>query len=382
MRRIKAAAVSPSALPLTVMLGVAVVDTATGAEFNLLPVYAAGPAIAAARGSVRNVLVMGGVAALLCVVFAAKAERLGALRMHVALVAIGYVTLAAVYAAWARLRTERRLVDVQEVAQTLEDVLFAPVPPTIGPVRLAASYVSASRATRVGGDLYDAVPSPHGVRLVIADVQGKGLGTVRCAAVVLAAFRESAPELADLAEVGRRIDSALGRRTDGERFVTGLLAQITPSGHLVVFSHGHPPPLLLASDGRTEDVEPAGPVPPFGLTALAGPGEQRDSVTGLALRAGDRLLFYTDGLSEARDAAGRFYPVAGRAGPLLRETCPETALERLRADVAAFTGAPPDDDSALLLVEFTPPSPPTRSTAPGAGPAHGAPEPPARPVIR
>ncbi|MFE1734189.1 hypothetical protein ACFW6X_29255, partial [Streptomyces bacillaris] len=120
---------SPAALPLGVMLGVAVVDASTGPEYNLLPVYAAGPAIAAGRGSIRNVVAMGCVAALLCLLFAAKADRFGELRMYVALVAIGYVTLAAVYAAWVRLRTERRLVDVQEVARTLEDVLFVPLPP-------------------------------------------------------------------------------------------------------------------------------------------------------------------------------------------------------------------------------------------------------------
>ncbi|MFB9371175.1 PP2C family protein-serine/threonine phosphatase [Kitasatospora albolonga] len=346
---------SPSALPMAVMLGVGLVDALTGPEYNLLPVYAAGPALAAARGTIRHVLAMGTVAVLLCLLFAAKADRFGALRMWVALSAIVYVTLAACYAAWTRIQTERRLVDVQEVAKTLEDVLLTPVPPEIRPVRLAVSYVSAARATRVGGDLYEALPSPHGVRLVVADVQGKGLETVRCAAVVLAAFRESAPGLADLGDVGRRIEAALERRTDGQRFVTGILAQIDLQGLVTLFNHGHPAPLLLPAGGEDELVEPSETVPPFGLAALTGGGQQ-DSVTRLTLRQGDRLLLYTDGLSEARDREGRFYPVRERGGPLLRGCAPEEALRRLRADVAAFTGAPPDDDSALLLLEFVPPS--------------------------
>lgn len=340
-------------LPLGVMLGVAMVDALTGPEYNLLPVYAAGPAIAAGHGTIRNVVAMGGVAVLLCLLFAAKADRFGELRMYVALVAIAYVTLAAVYAAWVRLRTERRLVDVQEVARTLEDVLFVPLPPVLGPLRLGASYVSANRATRVGGDLYKAVPSPYGVRLVIADVQGKGLGTIRCAAVVLAAFREAGPEYEDLAEVGSRIESALNRSTDGQRFVTGILAQIAPDGQLLAFNHGHPAPLLRTADGGIGFVEPDEPVPPFGLTGLAGSSGPLESVTRLTLRPGDRLFFYTDGLSEARDGDGRFYPVDERAGPLLGEGSPEEALSRVRADVAAFTEAQPDDDSALILVEFT-----------------------------
>ncbi|MFD9608536.1 PP2C family protein-serine/threonine phosphatase [Streptomyces sp. NPDC059083] len=344
---------SPAALPLAVMLGVAIVDAATGPAYNLLPVYATGPALAAARGSLRNVVAMGAVAVALCLLFAWKADRFGELRMWVALVSIAYVTLAAVYAAWTRVRTERRLVDAQEVAQTLEDVLFVPVPPVVGPIRMGASYVSASRATRVGGDLYEALPAPHGVRLLIADVQGKGLGTVRCAAVVLSAFREAASELEHLADVGRRIETALERRTDGQRFVTGILAQVDPGGRLLVFNHGHPAPLLLTRGGRAELVEAHDPVLPFGLTALAGTGEEQDSVTRLTLSPGDRLLFYTDGLSEARDGEGRFYPVPERGAPLLGGGSPDEALARLRADVAAFTGAPLDDDSALLLVEFT-----------------------------
>ncbi|MER8234919.1 PP2C family protein-serine/threonine phosphatase [Streptomyces sp. NPDC094049] len=343
---------SPYTLPLATMLGIAIVDTVTGPEYNLLPVYAAGPAIACARGTVRNVVTMGAIAVILCLLFAQKADRFGELRMTVALIAIAYVTLAAAYAAWSRRRIERRLVDVREVARTLEDVLFTPVPPRIGPVRIGASYISASHATRVGGDLYDVEPCPGGVRLVIADVQGKGLKTVRCASVVLTAFREAAPSAESLADVGRRIEEALERRTDGQRFVTGILAEIGPDGSLLVYNHGHPPPLLLTHDGKAVLVEPDDPVPPFGLAVLTGTGDPHDSVTRLTLDNGDRLFLYTDGLSEARDAGGRFYPVSERVAPLLKDGRPQDVLDRIRADVTAFTGRPPDDDSALLLLEF------------------------------
>ncbi|MFE9368025.1 PP2C family protein-serine/threonine phosphatase [Streptomyces sp. NPDC006978] len=336
---------------------VLIADIATGAQFNLLPVYAAGPALAAARGPARLVPMMGGVAVVLCVAVAASAGRLGAPRMYVALIAIVYVTLTAFYAAWVRSNAERRLVNVQEVARTLEDVLFVPIPPVVGRVRLAASYISASMATRVGGDLYKALSTPQGVRIIVADVQGKGLGTVRCAAVVLGAFREAAPEPGELADVGRRIERALERSTDGERFVTGVLAQVSDTGHLLLFNRGHPAPLLITSDGRAEPVEPLVPVPPFGLTRLTGPTSQQDSVTRSTLAPGNRVLFFTDGLSEARDGRGRFYPVAERAGPLIADGSLESALSRLRADVAAFTGTSPDDDSALLLLEFVPGTP-------------------------
>lgn len=343
---------SPRGLPLAVMLGTAVLDAVTGPQYNLLPVYAAGPAIASARGPVRDVAAMGGLAVLLCLVFAWKADRFGHLRMWVALFAIAYVTLASAYAAWARLRVERRLIDVRDVARTLEDVLFTPVPPVVGPVRLGTSYVSAGRATRIGGDLYDVEECSGGVRVVVGDVQGKGLETVRCASVVLTAFREAAPGVRELSEVGGRIEAALERRTDGTRFVTAILAEIGRDGGLLVHNYGHPPPLLRTRDGEVVAVASGEPGPPFGLTALTGPAGLRDSVTRATLHVGDRLFFYTDGLSEARDDEGRFYPVRERVTPLLTADEPEDVLRLVRADVAAFTGAPPDDDSALLLVEF------------------------------
>ncbi|TRV77237.1 serine/threonine-protein phosphatase [Streptomyces sp. 130] len=334
------------------MLGTAVVDAVTGPEYNLLPVYAAGPALASARGPVRNVAVMGGLALALCLLFAWKGDRFGNLRMWVAVAAILYVTLASAYAARARRKVERRLIDVGDVARTLEDVLFTPVPPELGPVRLGTSYVSAGRATRIGGDLYDVEPWSGGVRLVVGDVQGKGLEAVRYASVVLTAFREAAPGAGQLAEVGRRIEAALERRTDGRRFVTGILAQLGADGGLLVYNHGHPPPLLLPREGEAVAVASDEPVPPFGLTALTGPADLRGSVARTTLRVGDRLFFYTDGLSEARDDEGRFYPVHERVTPLLATGEPEEALRRVRADVAAYSGGPPDDDSALLLLEF------------------------------
>ncbi|MFE3431173.1 PP2C family protein-serine/threonine phosphatase [Streptomyces sp. NPDC059171] len=347
---------SPNLLPVATMLGIAAVDAATGSMYVLLPVYAAGPAIASARGTVRSVTLMGAAAAVLCLLSAWKTGRYDDLRLPVALTAIAYVTLASAYAARSRRKIEQSLVDVREVARTLEDVLFTPVPPTIGPVRIGASYVSANHATRIGGDLYDVEPFPGGLRLVIADVQGKGLGTVRCASVALAAFRESAPSAHALTDVGLRIEQALERRTDGERFVTGILAQIGTDGSLLVFNHGHPPPLLLPRAGRPMPVESDEPVPPFGLAVLTGTTDLRDSVTRLTLNPGDRLFFYTDGLSEARNSTGHFYPVHERVPRLLKSGTPEEALDLIRADVATFTSGPPDDDSALLLMEFQSPS--------------------------
>ncbi|WP_432077547.1 SpoIIE family protein phosphatase [Streptomyces sp. YPW6] len=105
------------------------------------------------------------------------------------------------------------------------------------------------------------------------------------------------------------------------------------------------------SAGRRGGRPKAGPAP---TDDGRGTAHRRDAVpagTFRTLGVGDRILFYTDGLSEARDTEGAFYPVLQRAAPLLRDGRPEDALNRLRADVAVFTGKAPDDDSALLLIE-------------------------------
>ncbi|GAP47521.1 integral membrane protein [Streptomyces azureus] len=76
------------------------------------------------------------------------------------------------------------------------------------------------------GDLYEVVTSPHGVRVIVGDVQGKGLEAVETAAVVLGAFREAAPGEADLAAVGCRLERAVERQLEGEKCATAILAEV------------------------------------------------------------------------------------------------------------------------------------------------------------
>ena len=102
-----------------------------------------------------------------------------------------------------------RLANVLQVADAAQRAILAPPPPQIGPVRLAARYVSAAREALVGGDLYEIVSRPGAVRLLIGDVRGKVLGAVRTATIVLGEFRAAASDLDDLAEVAVQIDRRL-----------------------------------------------------------------------------------------------------------------------------------------------------------------------------
>ncbi|MEV6105271.1 PP2C family protein-serine/threonine phosphatase [Streptomyces sp. NPDC051940] len=338
-------------LPLAALGIIAIGDVLLGPEVGLLPVYAAVPALAAAWGTTRWVVANGTLAAVLCVFSAAYGGVLGHTRVYIALLAIAFVTVAAAVVGAFRRRTERELMAVRAVADTMQRVLLSPPPERAGPLAMAASYDSAARAARVGGDLYEAVVLPDRVRFVVADVQGKGLDAVRVASVVLSAFRESAPYADRLEETADRIERALGRRTDGGRFVTAVLAEVTADGGLTLLNHGHPGPLILRADGGVELAEPADPAPPLGMAALC---DAAPAVYRRKLAPGDRLLLYTDGVTEARDAAGVFYPLRDRAGTVVAASGPAEALGRLRADLAEYTRAQAADDSALMLVAYDP----------------------------
>lgn len=180
------------------------------------------------------------------------------------------------------------------------------VPPRAGRFSFAVRYKSAAPAARIGGDLYEVVVTGETVRLIVADVQGKGLAAVQTAAVVLGAFREAAYEASDLAEIAARMELSLERQVPEEEFVTAVLAQISAGGDgLEVLNCGHPPPLVLAG-GSARLAEPPETALPLGLAQLAITSRKPDTVP---LQAGDLVMFYTDGISEARDRSGAFYPL-------------------------------------------------------------------------
>lgn len=362
--RTLAAAVSPGTsrdrtvpLPLTVlpyalMAVVAVVDGVFGASVGLLPLVALGPAFAGLLGTWVRTTVIGVLAlAVVCALGVADGlfeERRG----FAAIGAVIGVTVAGVIAAVTRQRREAELASVRSIAEVAQRVLLRPVPERAGHLRAAVSYTSAVAEARIGGDLYEVVTSPAGVRVIIGDVQGKGLEAVETASVVLGAFREAAHDEKSLEGVGERVSRAADRTLSGEKFVTAILAEIGADSGTLFLNYGHPPPMLLRADGRVAFPEPPGYALPLGLGLGARAGQAAVPFP-VDFGPGDQMLLYTDGVTEARDAAGVFYPLAKRA-PLLVADDPQSALENLREDLIRHVHGPLHDDAAMLLLRYPP----------------------------
>jgi serine phosphatase RsbU (regulator of sigma subunit) len=185
------------------------------------------------------------------------------------------------------------------------------------------------------------------VRLIIGDAEGKGLSAVQEAAVAMAAFREAARQEGSLGAVAARIEAALDSELTDEQFITALLAEVSPDGSkMEIINCGHPQPLQLGLRGP-QLLGPADGCLPLGL-GLAG-AATRIPFT-IPLNIGEPVLFYTDGLSEARNKAGQFFPLT-QCTSVQAPADPETLLGQLTAEVSRYAGHHPHDDMALLLVE-------------------------------
>lgn len=262
------------------------------------------------------------------------------------------VAAVACYVVARRRRAAARLVEVTSVAETVQRALLRPPPPAVGPFRIAASYRAAAQFARIGGDVYAVADTGFGLRVLIGDVRGKGLEAVATGAVVLGCFHETAYDHPTLEGLAARLEVSLRRYlADDEGFVTALLVDIGPDGRMRAVSCGHPPPLLLRGpDVLDVPVVPGLPLGLGDLPAAAGPGAAR---AGVLLRRGDTVLLHTDGLTEARDAAGDFYPLADRLRAHRGNADPDSLLDWLQQDALDHSGGATHDDAALLALTWT-----------------------------
>ncbi|CAI9417534.1 PP2C family protein-serine/threonine phosphatase [Nocardioides sp. T2.26MG-1] len=310
-------------------------------DVQLIAVFAAGTIVASLLTTPRRTTDVA-IAALLAAVGAGVWHgSLGTLDWAVRVLLCALLSLVGIQGAALRERREGRLERMTVIAETAQRAVLRAMPTAIGSVGLAARYVSATAEALVGGDLYEVAATPFGVRVIVGDVRGKGLEAVQTAAAVLGAFRAAAFTAPDIAVLARTIDETLARMIGDEEFVTAIVGEF--HGDRVTLANcGHHPPLLVVG-AEVETADTGEPALPLGLGA-------EPMLTEHPWPVGARVLFYTDGLVEARDGHGEFFPLDEYAAEL-GEGSVEEALDRLVERLLAWGGHRMSDDLALVLAE-------------------------------
>lgn len=327
---------------LAVLLVLALLALLTNVQ--LVAVLAAGPIVASLLTTPRRTAIVGVVAVASAVLVGVQHDSLGTLDWLVRVVLCTLLSMLGVQAAALREHRESRLQRMTVIAETAQRAVLRSMPTAIGSVGLAARYVSATAEALVGGDLYEVAATPFGVRVIVGDVRGKGLEAVQTAAAVLGAFRAAAFTAADVAALARSIDDTLARMIGEEEFVTAIVGEFHGDRVTLANCGHHPPVLVVDSDVTTADT--GEPTVPLGL------GSQ-PSLSQHPWPAGARMLFYTDGLVEARDRHGEFFPLDEYAAEL-GDGSVEEALDRLVERLLAWGGQRMADDLALVLAESEP----------------------------
>jgi hypothetical protein len=328
---------------LAVLALVSLLELSDGHSANFVGFLAVAPLLAAAFTTWREVLAVGLLATALTAVFNAIDPVGFGSTAVIRMITMAVVTGIAIGVSVARERRYRHFAELSRLATVAQETVVRPLGPQVGQLAVAGRYVSASVAADIGGDLYEALATPFGVRMIIGDVQGKGIDAIRLASIVLGTFRHVAFEKPDLRQIVNDLEAAVARSAGDEEFVTAALVE-ERGGTLTVVNCGHPAPLLLRR-GEVIALDPPKPAPPLGLNPTAQPRVEH-------LEPGDRLLLYTDGLAEAR-RAGAFFPTTERAWALLGHGTVEHGLASLESALQDWVNRHVDDDIALLLLEYT-----------------------------
>lgn len=172
------------------------------------------------------------------------------------------------YTASDRVRDATRLDLSRAAATAAQEAILPAVPPTLGRYRFSCAYRSAADESLVGGDLYKAVSTDFGVRLLIGDVRGKGLSAVAMTAAVLGCFREWAPETSALNHLVARLNARVLDKAGPGDFVTGLVASLDERLVMEVANCGHPSPVLLDERGARRGIIPDKRATPLGWTPI------------------------------------------------------------------------------------------------------------------
>lgn len=325
----------------------------TGTSIRMVGLLAFLPALAATSCTVRQtaftaVWTLGAVAGALVV---HDPRELGDALLMIGLTAV--IGALSVTGCWRRIRREEELLRLRSTATAMQQRILRPLPQRTGQLLAEGVYEPVQEDKLVGGDVYDVAESRFGTRVLIGDVQGKGLSAIGVAFAVIGAFREAAHREPTLAGVAEALEAAVVRHNadaarlgEDERFATALVLGFDDTETAELVGCGHEAPYLLRPERGAVAVPLAEPGLPLGLGELAvGPRP----ATRFDFPADATLVLCTDGLTEARAADGAFFPLAERLSAA-RGLRPGRLADHLLAQAQAYTAGRQQDDIAILTL--------------------------------
>jgi phosphoserine phosphatase RsbU/P len=238
------------------------------------------------------------------------------------------------------------------LAQTLQESLLPPRLPSIPGLQVAARHAAGGTETDVLGDFYDVFPSVRGNwGLVVGDVCGKGVPAAKSTALARYTLRAGAHRRARPSLILAGLNQALlDWLTEDPRFLTAIYATVRPTragASVQISSAGHPLALIRRADGRVQEFGRPGT-----LLGLLPDPELHDSQR--LLRAGDSLIMFSDGVTEARARGNRELYGEERLGRLIAGLGDVTAAqlaEAIQRAALAFSGGQLSDDTVALVLQ-------------------------------
>ncbi|MCX5345540.1 PP2C family protein-serine/threonine phosphatase [Streptomyces atratus] len=338
---------------LTVL--VALLDVRTGDELRLIPLLVVVPALVSVFGTIRQTV---GVATWIMTVVVCSRLVTGGTFWDITS-SVAFTVLACflgVGSCALRLRHAAEIARLRSAAVALQRQILRPLPILTEQIFAHGIYTPIEEDRLVGGDIYEVVQSPYGTRVIIGDVQGKGLAAIGAGFAVLGAFREAAIREPTLTGVVDALEDAVARHNafcaqtgEIERFVTALVLGFDGEDRVQAVNCGHLPPRLL-HDGVACPVPLRRTSVPLGMAELSAEARVAEQ---LDFPPGATLLAFTDGVTEARDASGAFYPLDARLGHWAGRGSREV-LDALHADLESFSGGVRRDDIAALALRRAP----------------------------
>jgi serine phosphatase RsbU (regulator of sigma subunit) len=226
-------------------------------------------------------------------------------------------------------------------------------------------------AYEIGGDAFDYSLIGDRLHVSIFDAAGHDLAAGLLASVGMASCRSTRRAGGTLLEIAGRADHAIARQFGHDRFVTALLCDLDlATGQFCWLPCGHPPPLLIRGNKVVKELLRR-PRLPLGLSGLDGPadaqkygvasGEAFEPTETERLEPGDRVLLYTDGVTEGRAADGTPFGTERLSDFVIRHSNAETpapeTLRRLNRAITDYQHGRLTDDATIVLLEWMPDRP-------------------------